>query len=112
MVYRQIKWEHEALDRCSKPPHAISFYFSGETIQPIVCMEFGRYTAKTIPHSEINDDGALSIKMEAPRLFVGAHEGYARLVDVTTQLSLQCPLVGVSPSLEHLIDKIQKWLNP
>jgi hypothetical protein len=74
---RQIRWEHEHLRRAD----AILFWFSHETIQPIVLFELGCWSASTKP------------------LAVGAHPAYPRRFDVVQQLALARPGLTVHTDL-------------
>jgi hypothetical protein len=74
---RQIRWEFDHLGRAD----AILFWFSHETMQPIVLFELGRWSATGKP------------------LAVGAHPDYERRFDVIQQLALVRPGLRVSDSL-------------
>jgi hypothetical protein len=101
----QITWEWRALNLC----HAISFWFSQETIQPIALLELGRWSAKTEPHSYLTTDGEVRLRMETKKLFVGVDPQYARRQDIEVQLKLQCPDLRVVYNLEELAEQIKKW---
>ncbi|WP_433827256.1 nucleoside 2-deoxyribosyltransferase domain-containing protein [Actinoplanes sp. CA-015351] len=75
---RQIRWEFDHLANAD----AILFWFSHETVQPIVLFELGRWAASDKP------------------LAVGAHPGYARRFDVVHQLALIRPGLTVHDSLQ------------
>ncbi|MBU2662852.1 nucleoside 2-deoxyribosyltransferase domain-containing protein [Actinoplanes bogorensis] len=75
---RQIRWEFEQLAVAD----AVLFWFSFETIQPIVLYELGRWAASDKP------------------LAVGADPGYERRFDVVEQLGLARPELTVHADLE------------
>ncbi|MEV6298201.1 nucleoside 2-deoxyribosyltransferase domain-containing protein [Actinoplanes sp. NPDC051861] len=75
---RQIRWEFEHLALAD----AILFWFSHETVQPIVLYELGRWAGTDKP------------------LAVGAHPGYSRRFDVVEQLGLARPGLEVHDDLE------------
>ena len=75
---RQIRWEHDHL----RLADAILFWFSFETVQPIVLYELGRWAGSAKP------------------LAVGAHPGYSRRFDVVQQLGLERPGLTVHSDLE------------
>jgi hypothetical protein len=73
----QIRWEFDLLAHAD----AILFWFSFETIQPIVLYELGRWAASAKP------------------LAVGADPGYERRFDVVQQLGLARPGLTVHADL-------------
>lgn len=74
---RQIRWEFEHLSRAD----AILFWFSFETLQPIVLFELGCWASSAKP------------------LAMGAHPGYPRRFDVVQQLGLIRPGLAVHTDL-------------
>ena len=74
---RQIRWEFDHLALAD----VILFWFSVETIQPIVLYELGRWAASDKP------------------LAVGADPGYERRFDVVQQLGLARPGLTVHSDL-------------
>ena len=74
---RQIRWEFEQLTLAD----AILFWFSFETVQPIVLFELGRWAASGKP------------------LAVGADPAYERRFDVVQQLDLARPGLTVHSDL-------------
>lgn len=82
----QIRWEHTWLHAAE----AILFWFSPETLNPIVLFEYGRY----------GFNGAASI-------FVGCDPSYARMQDVKIQTALEFPGRVVHSSLESLVQEVR-----
>ena len=74
---RQIRWEFDHLARAD----VILFWFSFETLQPIVLFELGRWASSAKP------------------LAVGAHPQYGRRFDVVEQLRLIRPGLVVHADL-------------
>src|SRR5262245_20210977 len=74
---RQIAWEFRHLELAE----AIPFWFSHETIQPIVLYELGRWAASTKP------------------IVVGADPSYERRFDVVEQLTHARPTLTVHTDL-------------
>lgn len=85
----QIAWEYEWLQKSD----SILFWFSHETIQPIVLLEFGRWTALD------------------KKLFVGCSPKYPRIQDVEIQLSLIRPEQKLHYSLNELIRETRNYYN-
>lgn len=85
----QIAWEFEHLAHSE----SILFWFSHETIQPIVLLEFGRWTAAD------------------RKLFIGCHPDYSRREDVEIQLSLIRPEQKLHYSLNELIRETRNYYN-
>lgn len=90
--YEQIEWEYYWL----KQADIISFWFSRHTLQPIVLLEFGRWSAMA--------------KETGKKLIVGCDEHYERYRDVAIQYQLECPgdylhltLGAVSTAIRHYI---------
>jgi hypothetical protein len=79
----QIEWEHEALANSD----TILFWFPKETLCPIALFELGVWSAKGAP------------------LVVGVHPGYARLLDVVTQLRLARPDVIIHDNLDAVLNE-------
>lgn len=84
----QIEWEHFYLGLVT----GHLFWFSDETLCPIVLFELGKHLRDNKP------------------LFVGIHPNYARKFDVKYQLQLARPDVEVVEDLELLLDKVEAWL--
>jgi len=80
----QINWEYNHLHMSN----AISFWFSPETLNPIVLYELGAWSMSTKP------------------IFVGVHPEYARRQDVEIQTGLKRPEVEIVYSLQNLADKL------
>lgn len=80
----QISWEFEALAVAD----IVSFWFSSETIQPIVLYELGRWL-----HSD-------------KFVVVGCHPDYSRLQDVIIQTKLARPGLMTYGSLNAMVDAI------
>lgn len=74
---KQIQWEFDHLNKSTQ----ILFWFSNETIQPIVLFELGAYIRGN------------------KELFIGIHPDYPRRFDLITQL----PLYGFK---EHIVDNL------
>ena len=85
----QITWEYWRLLTAD----AISFWFTSETIQPIVLFELGRWSAPPTGGRRVP-------------IFVGAHPDYIRRQDVVCQLALSRPEVKVVASLAALAEQI------
>jgi hypothetical protein len=85
----QIKWEHDMLDKAD----IISFWFSKETVQPIVLYELGKYTRKDVP------------------LVIGCDPDYSRKSDVEIQTSIDRPEIKIKNSIEGLALKIRILLK-
>lgn len=85
----QIEWEHRYLQQVS----AISFWFCNETVQPIVLLEFGRYSVGTKP------------------IFVGVDPLYKRKQDIEIQLELVRPKAKIVSSLTKLGGQIREWAH-
>lgn len=88
-ISRQVKWEHHHLDRADQ----VIFWFSYETVQPIVLFELGvrlRENKKT-PRQE---------------LFIGCHPEYRRIFDVITQVQLEGYEREICGSLKDLVDSV------
>ena len=84
----QIKWEHDRL----REAMLISFWFSPETLNPIVLYELGAWSMRTKP------------------IVVGVHPDYARRQDVEIQTGLARPDVEIVYSLADLAVEIRKYL--
>jgi hypothetical protein len=80
---RQIRWEHEALQLAD----VVLFWFPRETMCPITLFELGRWSWTCKP------------------LTVGAHPGYARLMDVVVQMDLARPGFRVHRSINELVEE-------
>ncbi len=90
----QIKWEYEALMRA----HAIVFWFSRGSLNPIVLFEYG----KELGRNE---------SMRRP-LLVGCDPEYPRKQDVQIQTDLAFPDdMPIRESLEPLISDVRLWLS-
>lgn len=81
---RQIAWEYKKLHEA----HAICFWFTDETVQPITLFELGRWSISNKP------------------LFVGCHPNYSRRLDVVEQLKLSNRFLTVRDNLQDLADDI------
>ncbi len=83
----QIVWEYQHMRRAD----AISFWFSSETINPIVLYELGAHS------------------MTDKTLFVGVERGYVRRSDVEIQTQLVRPDVKIVYGLEDLSMQVKDW---
>jgi len=83
----QIGWEHRHLRLAT----AVLFWFSCETMCPIVLYELGAWS------------------MTQKALFVGVHPGYARRQDVEIQTRLARPEVKIVNSLRELAAQVLEW---
>lgn len=92
----QITWEYHHLQKSD----AILFWFDAATIQPIVLLEFGRWSALPGPTGKLKP------------LFVGVHPDYERKDDVRIQLNLVRPGHLVVDSLESLVEEVLEWSDP
>ena len=86
---KQVSWEHDHLRIAS----AILFWFSPETLCPIVLYELG----------------AWSMVPEKP-IFVGIHPEYARCLDVEVQTKLARPEVEIVYHLSDLAAQLKVFL--
>lgn len=84
----QIEWEYRHMKKAS----AIMFWFSPETLCPIVLFEYGKWIE------------------QGKKLFVGCHPNYVRLEDIRVQTSLSRPDQTVHTDLRALADEIRRWL--
>lgn len=83
----QIAWEYRWLRRAD----AIMFWFPKEGLCQITLFELGA-------HLERNT-----------QLFIGCHDDYKRVVDVTVQVALRRPDIDVYTTLEDVLDKYTHW---
>ena len=86
----QIEWEYQGM----RDVDAISFWFSPETINPIVLYELGAHS------------------MTDKKLFIGVHPDYVRRSDVEIQTGLVRPDVEIVYDLETLAGQVKDWVNP
>ena len=86
----QILWEYEHLRKAEK----ILFWFSPETLNPIVLYELGAWSMTEKP------------------LFVGVHPEYQRRQDVEIQTALARPDVSIVYSLAELAWQIKMYPTP
>lgn len=82
----QITWEHKYLNKAD----LISFWFSKETMAPIVLYELGAHSKTSKP------------------IIVGMDPDYKRRQDVEIQTKLERPDVPVVYSLDNLVEEIFK----
>jgi hypothetical protein len=85
---QQITWEYEHLRKAD----AIIFWFSHETLCPIVLFELGSWLHQNKP------------------IFVGTHPEYARKHDIEIQLGLARPDLKVVYSLNDLAEQVKTFL--
>jgi hypothetical protein len=85
----QITWEFEQLKKAT----AISFWFSSETIQPIVLYECGAWSKTSKP------------------IVIGVDPKYQRKLDVVIQTELVRPGLKIASSIEELADQIYELFN-
>lgn len=85
----QIKWEYDHLRKAN----AISFWFSKETICPIVLYELGAHSITDKP------------------IFVGMHPEYSRRQDVEIQTRLVRSNVKIAYDLSSLSTQIKEWIK-
>lgn len=91
-AYKQISWEHSALDICN----IFSMFFSeGESDQPICMFEYGKYLQKYV-----------SGEFNMYNFIVTAEPGYKRYNDVVIQTALEDPLININNSLGMHISSI------
>ena len=86
----QIEWEHYYLQRAT----AILFWFPPQTLCPITLYELGAW-------SMVKDK----------KLFVGADQEYARLLDLQIQTRLARPEIKITSSLNDLCVQVTKWVD-
>lgn len=85
----QIEWEFRYLRKAA----AISFWFSKETLCPIVLFELGSWSMTGSP------------------IFVGVHPEYERRQDIEIQMSLVRPTVEIVYDLDALAEQIKLWVR-
>lgn len=85
----QIGWEHRYLRRAN----IISFWFSKETICPIVLYELGAWS------------------MTKKKIFVGMHPEYSRRKDVEVQTRLVRPDVNIVYDVHSLYEQIRDFVT-
>lgn len=90
---RQISWEHHYLDQVSQ----VLFWFSVETIQPIVLFELGARLRECRWRPELGP------RKKQP-IFIGRHPDYPRKLDVYQQ----CILEGHSEQIANNLDDLLK----
>lgn len=83
----QIIWEYSHIDMAD----AVLFWFSPETLNPIVLYELGAQSQSTKP------------------IFIGVHPEYKRRQDVEIQTELARPEVTVVYSLQELVTQLEHW---
>lgn len=86
----QIKWEHIHFNIVEKNKGLFIFWFSPETLCPIVLFEFGKY-----------------IRQE--NLLVGCHPEYQKKLDIKIQLSLERPEIKLIYSLDELAENFRNF---
>ena len=86
---KQIEWEFVHMRKAD----AISFWFSKETLNPIVLYELGAHS------------------MTDKKLFVGLDPEYLRKVDIETQTALIRPDIQIVYSLDALGKQITNWVK-
>ena len=87
--YEQIKWEYDHLRKAD----AISFWFSKDSLGPIVLFELGAHTMTQKP------------------IVIGIEPGYPRQNDVLIQTKLIRPEILIVNTLEDLSEEIFKLMN-
>lgn len=85
----QIKWEYDHLRKAD----AISFWFSKETLGPIVLFELGAHSSTDKP------------------IVIGVEPGYPRENDILIQMKLIRPDIPIVRSLDKLSEEIFKLMN-
>ena len=85
----QITWEFDML----KAANVISFWFSAETLGPIVLLEYGRWTGTSKP------------------IVVGMDPKYQRRTDVEIQTKLIRPDIPITYSFNIFTDAVSHMLN-
>ena len=114
-VKEQINWEFDAMMMAD----AISFWFSKETLQPIVMFELGRWSTPchpilyADPPSSPNpgQTSVVKIKNIPKKIFVGVQCDYPRRKDVEVQLELIRPDLEIVYRLDLLAGQIIEWAN-
>jgi len=96
LSYEQIKWEHHYLDRV----HQVVFWFSNETIQPIVLFELG---ARLREYKWRPKYGMVGGKQP---MFIGYHRDYNRKMDVYQQARLEGYTDEFPETLDDLLQKV------
>jgi len=84
-AHKQVKWEHDYLRKAG----AISFWFSPETLNPIVLYELGTWSMTNKP------------------IFVGIHPKYQRKRDVELQMKFVRPAVKIVYSIDALVRQVR-----
>ncbi|MBT6762033.1 hypothetical protein HOA92_03265 [archaeon] len=85
----QIRWEYDQMRKAD----AISFWFSKETLNPIVLYELGAHSMTDKP------------------LFVGVDPEYLRKSDVEIQTALARPEIKVVYDLNELAEQVKEWIR-
>lgn len=91
----QIRWEYDAL----RAVDMISFWFSSETLNPIVLYELGTWTAFHYANGG------------TPSIVIGIHVDYKRRVDIEIQTALMDTGIPIVYSLGGLAEEIVKGLD-
>jgi hypothetical protein len=99
MTAEQIKWEHHYLDQVSQ----VLFWFSNETIQPIVLFELG---ARLREYKWRPNYGGIRGKQP---MFIGCHPDYSRKMDVYHQARLEGYMEEFPSSLDGLLKDVLKF---
>lgn len=89
----QIAWEHHYLDICSQ----VLFWFSGETIQPIVLFELG---------ARLRQNRLMPNKQQ---IFIGYHPDYSRKLDVVEQVKLEGYTYPLRTNLDDLLSDVVNY---
>lgn len=96
LVREQIKWEHSYLNSV----HQVIFWFSSETIQPIVLFELGARLREYQWRS--NQNPIPDHKRQQP-IFIGVDPEYTRKWDVFIQTSLEMGPGTIYHNLDSLL---------
>lgn len=92
----QIKWEHYYLDKVSQ----VMFWFSNETIQPIVLFELGARMR------EYKWRATYGGKEGKQPMFIGCHVDYNRKWDVYEQARLEGYTEQIPDNLDALLENV------
>jgi hypothetical protein len=86
---KQIKWEYNML----RAADMICFWFSKETLAPIVLFELGAHSMTTKP------------------ITIGMDPQYQRKQDVEIQMSLERPDIPITYSIDDFVDSIKNMVE-
>lgn len=102
LVREQIRWEHHYLDKV----HQVLFWFSSETIQPIVLFELG---ARLREYKWRRNQNPIPDNLRPQPLFIGVDPDYARKWDVFIQSSLEISPGTIHSNLDSMLIEVTEF---